>query len=67
MACRSRWTQKTGLEAHNDVMDFIDAQGVLRYRGHSVCRRELERELQPLAPPASTRWGQGIATYAAEG
>ena len=23
---------KTGLEAHNDVMDFIDAQGDLRYR-----------------------------------
>ena len=24
--------KKTGLEAHNDVMDFIDAQGDLRYR-----------------------------------
>ena len=39
--------KKTGLQAHNDVMDFIDPQGNLRYRVEPVRQREHERDLQP--------------------
>ena len=28
--------KKTGVEAHNDVMDFIDAHGELREQGHAL-------------------------------
>ena len=54
---------KTGLEAHNDVMDFIDPQGFLRYRATPFADESSHGDLQPPRRPAA-RWGQGIATYA---
>ena len=38
---------KTGQEAHNDVMDFIDQHGVLRYRAVPVADRERDGDVQP--------------------
>ncbi len=54
--------KKTGLEAHNDVMDFIDPQGDLRYRATPFAD---ESTAGTYSLPASSveRWGQGIATY----
>ena len=54
---------KTGLEAHTDVMDFIDPQGFLRYRSTPFAD---ESSLGSFSLPAASeaRWGQGIATYA---
>ena len=54
---------KTGLEAHNDVMDFIDPQGDLRYRATPFADESTTGSYS--LPAASiARWGQGIATYA---
>jgi cytochrome oxidase Cu insertion factor (SCO1/SenC/PrrC family) len=54
---------KTGLEAHNDVMDFVDAQGDLRDRATPVADESTTGSFS--LPSASiARWGQGIATYA---
>ena len=55
--------KKTGLEAHNDVMAFIDAQGDLRYRATPFAD---ESTTGTFSLPAASiaRWGQGIATYA---
>lgn len=54
---------KTGLEAHNDVMDFIDARGELRYRATPFADESTTGSYS--LPTASiTRWGEGIATYA---
>ena len=54
---------KTGLEAHNDVLDFIDPQGYLPRSRHSLRRRSSTGSFT--LPAASVdRWGQGIATYA---
>ena len=55
--------KKTGLEAHNDVMDFIDAQGDLRYRATPFAD---ESTTGAFSLPAASiaRWAQGIATYA---
>ncbi len=57
--------KKTGLEAHNDVMDFIDAQGDLRYRATPFAD---ESTNGPYSLPAASiaRWAQGIATYAGQ-
>ncbi len=54
---------KTGQEAHNDVMDFIDERGVLRYRAVPVADQSATGTFS--LPPASvSRWAQGIALYA---
>jgi cytochrome oxidase Cu insertion factor (SCO1/SenC/PrrC family) len=55
--------KKTGLEAHNDVMDFVDARGDLRDRARPFADESTTGSFS--LPPASiARWGQGIATYA---
>jgi len=54
---------KTGLEAHSDVLDFIDPQGFLRDRATPFAN---ESSTGSFSLPAASvdRWGQGIATYA---
>jgi cytochrome oxidase Cu insertion factor (SCO1/SenC/PrrC family) len=54
---------KTGLEAHNDVMDFLDARGVVRYRATPFAD-ESSSGVFTLGAPSEARWAQGIATYA---
>ncbi len=55
--------KKTGLEAHNDVMAFIDSQGELRYRATPFADESTTGTFS--LPTASIdRWGQGIASYA---
>ncbi len=55
--------KKTGVEAHNDVMDFIDARGNLREKATPFADESTTGSYS--LPPASiARWGQGIATYA---
>jgi cytochrome oxidase Cu insertion factor (SCO1/SenC/PrrC family) len=54
---------KTGLEAHSDVLDFIDPQGFLRDRATPFADESSSGSFS--LPAASVdRWGQGIATYA---
>ncbi len=55
--------QKTGVEAHNEVMEFIDARGDLRDRATPFAD-ESKSGSYSLSPAAVTRWAQGIATYA---
>jgi cytochrome oxidase Cu insertion factor (SCO1/SenC/PrrC family) len=55
---------KTGLEAHNDVMDFLDARGIVRYRA-TPFGDESSTGAFTLTAPNEARWAQGIATYAA--
>ncbi len=55
--------KKTGLEAHNDVMDFVDAQGELRYRATPFAD-ESTTGTYSLPAASVARWGEGIATYA---
>jgi cytochrome oxidase Cu insertion factor (SCO1/SenC/PrrC family) len=55
--------EKTGLEAHTDVMDFIDPRGVLRFRATPFADESSTGSFS-LPPASMTRWGQGIATYA---
>ncbi|HEY6473808.1 MAG TPA: SCO family protein [Acidimicrobiales bacterium] len=54
---------KTGLEAHNDVMDFIDGGGFLRYRATPFAD-ESSNGTYTLSSTAQARWAQGIAAYA---
>jgi cytochrome oxidase Cu insertion factor (SCO1/SenC/PrrC family) len=54
---------KTGLEAHNDVMDFLDPQGLVRYRATPFAD-ESSAGAFTLAAPSEARWAQGMATYA---
>jgi cytochrome oxidase Cu insertion factor (SCO1/SenC/PrrC family) len=55
--------QKTGLEAHTNVMDFIDAEGNLVYEATPFADESATGSFN--LPPASVeRWAQGIATYA---
>jgi cytochrome oxidase Cu insertion factor (SCO1/SenC/PrrC family) len=55
--------KKTHLEAHNDVIAFIDTQGDLRYRATPFADESTDGVFS--LPDASVeRWGQGIATYA---
>jgi protein SCO1/2 len=51
------------LEAHNDVLDFIDARGDLRYRA-TPFSDESPTGVHRLTPADIARWAQGIATYA---
>ena len=55
--------KKTGVEAHNDVMDFIDARGDLRDRATPFADESATGSYS-LPPESIARWGQGIATYA---
>jgi cytochrome oxidase Cu insertion factor (SCO1/SenC/PrrC family) len=55
---------KTGLVAHNDVMDFLDPQGIVRYRATPFAD-ESSAGAFTLAAPSEARWAQGVATYAA--
>jgi cytochrome oxidase Cu insertion factor (SCO1/SenC/PrrC family) len=55
--------KKTGLEAHNDVMAFIDGRGDLRYRATPFADESTTGTFT-LPPATIARWGQGIATYA---
>ncbi len=56
-------SEKTGLEAHNDVMEFIDPRGDLRYRATPFADESTTGSFS--LPAASiARWAQGIATYA---
>jgi protein SCO1 len=54
---------KTGLEAHNDVMDFIDPAGELRYQATPFANESSFGKFS-LAQADIARWAQGIATYA---
>jgi len=54
---------KTRLEAHNDVMDFVDPQGVVRYRATPFAD-ESSTGVFTLAAASEARWAQGMATYA---
>jgi protein SCO1/2 len=54
---------KTGLEAHNDLVDFIDGGGFLRYRATPFAD-ESSNGSYSLSTSAEARWGQGIASYA---
>jgi cytochrome oxidase Cu insertion factor (SCO1/SenC/PrrC family) len=54
---------KTGLEAHNDVVFFIDPRGMLRYRATPFADESSAGAFS--LPRASTsRWALGLATYA---
>jgi hypothetical protein len=55
---------KTGLEAHSDVVDFLDAAGKLRYQATPVAD-ESPTGAFTLASSSERRWAEGIATYAA--
>lgn len=54
---------RTDLEAHNDVLDFVDAQGFLRFRATPFAD---ESSIGSFSLPAASiaRWAGGIATYA---
>jgi cytochrome oxidase Cu insertion factor (SCO1/SenC/PrrC family) len=54
---------KTELEAHNDVMDFIDPKGDLRYQATPFADESSVGKFS-LAQADIARWAQGIATYA---
>ncbi len=54
---------RTGLEGHNDVMDFVDPRGDLRYRATPFAD-ESSKGTFSLPAPSEARWGAGIATYA---
>jgi protein SCO1/2 len=54
---------KTRLEAHSDIMDFIDTGGFLRYRATPFANESFNGAYG-LTPAAEARWGQGIAAYA---
>ncbi len=54
--------RKTGLEAHNDLMDFIDPQGDLRYQATPFANESTLGRFS-LAQVDVGRWAQGIATY----
>ena len=56
--------QKTGLEAHNDVMDFIDAKGELRFRATPFADESATGSVQPVSWLRSPAGVAGIATYA---
>ena len=54
---------RTGLEGHNDVMDFVDPRGDLRYRATPFAD-ESSNGTFSLPAPSEARWGAGIAAYA---
>ena len=62
-ASRSRSTPRPAVVAHNDVMDFIDPRGSVRYRATPFAN-ESSNGTFSLAASSEARWAQGIATYA---
>lgn len=54
-----------GVVAHNDVMDFIDADGLLRYQATPFAN-ESSNGAFTLPQSDVDRWGEGIAHYAKE-
>ena len=54
---------RTGREGHNDVMDFVDPRGDLRYRATPFADENSNGTFS-LPAPSEARWGAGIATYA---
>jgi cytochrome oxidase Cu insertion factor (SCO1/SenC/PrrC family) len=56
---------KTGLEAHSDLIDFIDPQGFLRYKATPFAD-ESTRGAYTLPASSEARWAEGIATYASQ-
>ncbi len=54
--------QKGGLEAHNDVMYFVDPRGDLRFRATPFAD-EAGTGTYSLPPATITRWAAGIAAY----
>lgn len=54
---------KTGLEAHSDVMDFVDGGGFLRYRATPFAD-ESSNGAYTLSSASEARWAQGMAAYA---
>jgi protein SCO1/2 len=55
-------SRTSGLVAHNDVMDFIDPSGRLRYQATPFADESSSGAFS-LPPLSIDRWGQGIATY----
>jgi protein SCO1/2 len=55
----------TGVEAHNNAVYFIDPQGRERYRSTPFAN-ETRTGLYSLPSDDVTRWGSGIATFAAK-
>ena len=53
-----------GVEAHNEVMDFVDPAGRERYRSTPFAD-ESRTGVYSLPPAQVARWASGIATYAA--
>jgi protein SCO1/2 len=58
-------SEGSGLVAHNDLMYFISPDGRLRYRATPFAD-ESPSGVFSLPPASIARWGQGIATYAAQ-
>lgn len=54
---------KTGVSVHNDVMDFVDPHGTVRFRATPFAD-ESSSGAFTLAGASEARWGQGIAAYA---
>jgi cytochrome oxidase Cu insertion factor (SCO1/SenC/PrrC family) len=55
--------KKTGLEAHNDVMAFIDRRGDLRYRATPVADESMTGTFS-LPATSVAQWAHGMAIYA---
>ncbi len=58
-------SRTSGLVAHNDVMDFIDPAGRLRFEATPFAD-ESPTGAYSLPAASVARWGQGIATYAGQ-
>jgi protein SCO1/2 len=54
---------KTGAVVHNDVMDFVDPKGIVRYQATPFADESSSGDFT-LAGPNEARWAQGIASYA---
>jgi protein SCO1/2 len=56
-------TRHSGLDAHNDLIYFIDPLGRERYEATPFANESLQGDYS-LSAAAISRWGAGIATYA---
>lgn len=54
---------KTGAVVHNDVMDFVDPRGIVRYQATPFADESSSGGFT-LAGPNEERWAHGIASYA---
>ena len=54
---------KTRVAVHNDVMDFVDQEGLVRYRATPFADESTSGAFS-LSAPSEARWAQGIASYA---